>query len=275
MPGDSQAAAARSHNADAWNRRAARGERFSEPAEDALFADPLAALDAGGWLGGSVAGRRVLCLAAGGGRHGPLFAAAGAAEVVVVDASSEQLAVDRQVAERRRLSVQTVLASMDDLGALAQGRFDVVSQPVSTCYLPDVQAIYREVARVTSPGGVYLSQHKHPVSLQTSVEPGERGYEIVERYYRSGPLPEVAPSKHREAGSLEFLHRLEELLGGLCRAGFVIEDVVEPLHADAAAARGSFGHRSRFAPPYLRIKARRLGEAGDRIRSGAQLFIPE
>ena len=61
-----------------------------------------------------------------------------------------------------------------------------------------------------------------------------RGYEIVEPYYRSGPLPPVVGSSHREAGTLEFLHRWEELLGGMCRAGFAIEDVIEPLHADAA-----------------------------------------
>jgi len=54
---------------------------------------------------------------------------------------------------------------------------------------------------------------------------------------------------------------LEELIGGMCRAGFVIEDLVEPLHADAEAERGTFGHRSQFVAPYLRIKARRVGES--------------
>lgn len=258
MKSDLEAAAARRHNAEAWNRRAARGERFAEPAEDALFADPFAALDACGWLGGSVVGKRVLCLAAGGGRHGPLFAAAGAAEVVVVDSSAGQLAIDREVSSARGLAVRTVLASMDDLGALGDGRFDVVSQPVSTCYLPNLQDVYLEVARVTAPGGLYVSQHKQPSSLQAAVEPSARGYEILEPYYRRGPLPPVTGSKHREGGALEFLHRLEELLGGLCRAGFVIEDVLEPLHADAAARRGSFEHRSRYVAPYLRIKARRV-----------------
>jgi hypothetical protein len=57
------------------------------------------------------------------------------------------------------------------------------------------------------------------------------------------------------------LHRWEELLGGMCRAGFVIEDVLEPMHADEQAAIGSFGHRSRYVAPYVRIKARRTGNA--------------
>jgi hypothetical protein len=45
----------------------------------------------------------------------------------------------------------------------------------------------------------------------------------------------------------------------LCRAGFVIEDLVEPLHAKADAEPGTFAHRSRYVAPYVRIKARRVG----------------
>ena len=43
----------------------------------------------------------------------------------------------------------------------------------------------------------------------------------------------------------------------MCRAGFVIEDVIEPLHADERAPPGTFAHRSRYVAPYLRVKARR------------------
>ncbi len=53
-------------------------QRFTQPAPDADFEHPLAAVDAQGWLGGDITGWRVLCLAAGGGKHGPLYAAAGA-----------------------------------------------------------------------------------------------------------------------------------------------------------------------------------------------------
>jgi hypothetical protein len=119
--------------------------------------------------------------------------------------------------------------------------------------------VYRQVARVLTPGGLYVSQHKQPASLQADVRPTARGYELVEPYYRSGPLPAVEGSQHREPGTLEFLHRWEDIVGGLCRAGFVIEDLIEPLHAAEDASPGSFRHRSRFLAPYVRIKARRVG----------------
>lgn len=236
----------------------AKGQRFTRAAADADFVNPLATIDQVGWLGGDIRGKRLLCLAAGGGKHGPLYAAA-SAQVTVVDISSAQLELDRQVAAERRLELTTVEASMDDLSMFAVGAFDIVIQPVSTCYLPQIGPVYREVARVLRSGGLYISQHKSPTSLQTDIKPGTQGYELIEPYYRTGPLPAVVGSPHREEGTLEYLHRWEELLGLMCRTGFVIEDLIEPLHAKVDATPGSFGHRSRYVAPYVRVKARRTG----------------
>lgn len=251
----------RQHNRRAWDDFARQQMRFTRPASDGELIDPLHRLDAAGWLG-DVRGKRLLCLAAGGGRHCVQYAAAGAI-VTVVDLSPRMLALDRQAAAERGLSVRAIEGSMDDLSALPPQSFDLVIHPVSTCYLPKVSPVYREVARVCVPGAIYVSQHKQPASMQAEIRPGLRGYELTEPYYRTGPLPPVAGSLHREAGTLEFLHRWEELLGELCRAGFVIEDLVEPLHADAAREPGSFAHRSLFVPPYVRIKARRTAPPAD------------
>jgi SAM-dependent methyltransferase len=248
------------HNRRAWDEMVTRGQRFTRPAKDEQFLDPLPQVDPLGWLGGDIRGKTLLCLAAGGGKHGPIYASAGAV-VTVVDISAAMLALDREVAAERGLPLRTIAASMDALPMLGSGEFDIVVHPVSTCYVPDVLAVYREVARIVRPGGLYISQHKSPTSLQADVQPAARGYELTEPYYRAGPLPPVIGSRHREEGTLEFLHRWEELLGGMCRAGFAIEDMVEPLHADATAERGSFEHRSRFVAPYVRIKARRVGTA--------------
>ena len=260
------------HNRRAWDRLAEKRRRFTQPARDEDLTDPLASLDPRGWLGGDVAGKPLLCLAAGGGRQSAQYATAGAV-VTVVDISPRMLALDRQVAAERGLDIRVIEASMDDLSALSPASFQIVIHPVSTCYLPDIGAVYREVARVMVPGGVYISQHKQPVSLQADVSPTARGYELIEPYYRSGPLPPVGESLHRERGALEFLHRWEEMIGGLCRAGFVIEDLSEPLHAQTDASPGDFKHRSGYAPPYVRIKARRVGEPASEDRK-AKIWSP-
>ncbi len=248
------------HNRRAWDRMVQHGQRFTRPAKDEDLGNPLPQVDPLGWLGGNIAGKTLLCLAAGGGRQSAMYAMAGAA-VTVVDISPAMLELDREVAAERRLNVKTVEASMDDLPMFRNGQFDIVVHPVSTCYVPDILSVFREVARVTVAGGIYISQHKTPTSLQADVKASPRGYELIEPYYRSGPLPAVSGSRHREEGTLEFLHRWEEIVGGMCRAGFVIEDLVEPVHAKKEAEVASFAHRSHFIAPYVRIKARRNQDA--------------
>ena len=252
----------RNHNRIAWDQRAQRGDTFTKPVSpdllkpERLYPDPWATAE-------GIEGKQVLCLGAGGGRQAPVYAAAGA-NVTVVDISDRQLDLDRHIAADQRLSIRAVCTSMDDLTQLGQSVFDIVIHPVSTCYLPAIAPVYKQVASVTKPGGLYISQHKQPVSLQADIKPSPRGYEIITPADHSGPLPDVVGSPHREHGTLEYLHSLEQIVGGLCRAGFCIEDLTEPPHGDRSAAEGSFGHRSRFINPYLRLKARRVGAVGER-----------
>jgi SAM-dependent methyltransferase len=255
-------------NARAWDRLAEGQVPLARPAADEAFGDPWRWLAGGGrrWLPERLNGLEVLCLAAGGGKHGPLYAAAGA-RVTVVDISTAMLVLDRAVARERRLDLHTLEASMDDLSMLPAARFDLVIHPVSTCYLPDPRPVFDEVARVTRPGGLYVSQHKSPASLQATPVPGAAGrYELEHPQGTGLPLPPAPPSRLREPGTLEFIHSLAALLGGICAAGFVVEDLDEPAHARADAPVGSFGHRARFLPPYLRVLARRRGPASGTLQ---------
>jgi SAM-dependent methyltransferase len=267
-------------NRKVYDAMAAAEDSLCRPAKDDELADPLATVDAAGWLGDSIAGRHLLCLAAGGGRQSSLYAAAGAI-VTVVDLSGAMLELDRQVALQRGDSIRLFETSMDDLSMLRDGEFDIVIHPVSTCYLPSVQRVFAEVARVTRPGGIYVSQHKQPVSLQASVDSvsvgsgSQVGYILQHRYYRESPIPPSDANSDvgrrlRESGAVEFLHRWEQLIGGMCRAGFVIEDLSEPLHARKDASPSSFADRASYIAPYVRIKARRRADQ----MSGQSLWLP-
>lgn len=253
------------HNREAWNRMAGHDHALTRVAREEEFQDPLKVIDASGWLTGGIAGWNVLCLAAGGGRHGPLYAAAGA-RVTVVDLSPAMLENDRRVAELRKLPVRTIEASMDHLPMLADGEFDLVIHPVSTCYLPRIDRVFREVARVTRGGGLYVSQHKQPVNLQASLETYAGRYVIEHAYYDPAPVASAAqPSMLREPHAREYVHSWAAILGGICRSGFQIEDVSEPNHGKADSLPGSFGHRCYYIAPYLRIKARRQGNPAPRL----------
>ena len=269
-------------NRKVYDAMADARDPLCRPATDAEIANPLATVDGAGWLGESIAGKNVLCLAAGGGRQSSLYAAAGA-NVTVVDISGAMLELDRRVAAERGYSFRLLETSMDDLSMCETGEFDIVIQPVSTCYLAKIMTVYQQVARVLRQDGLYVSQHKQPTSLQASMVPGSDGcYRIEHAYYRDSPIPPPADlnsrnaRRLRESGAVEHLFRWEELIGGLCRCGFAVEDLTEPMHAVGDASPGTFAHRARFVAPYVRIKARRTQSQSAAPDSGTtKLWVPE
>lgn len=243
-------------NRAAWNHLADSGSLFARVATDEQCQQPLKVLDGRGWLPESVHGLDVLCLASGGGWQSVLYAVAGA-NVTVVDLSDSMLKLDQQEADRRGLNIRTVRASMDDLRELNDAGFDIVHQPVSSCYVPDLVPMFAEVARVLKDDGLYISQHKQPTSLQISHRNERHQFVVGLEYYHRGALPKVPDTSYREKGATEYLHRLEDLVGGVCRSNMVLEDLREPVRADYKASVQHYGYRGRFIPPYLRMKARR------------------
>lgn len=243
------------HNVVGWNALAG-DQRFI--AEEVPPDRPAAEVLLDPWLlAEGIAGKRLLCLAAGGGRHGPLLARAGAI-VTVFDLAPAQLFIDEQVAQQHGLTLSTVLGSIDNLPAhFPAGSFDVVVQPVSTCYVRGLAPVQAGIAHVLRSGGLLVAQHKQPASLQAGSQLTNAGWAMDSFHVDGLPLPAVSGHEHRESGTQEFLHTLDALIGGLCRAGFVIEDLSEPLRGDAWAPVGSSEHRAAFLPPYLKLKARR------------------
>ena len=259
-------------NRAAWDRLA-DGSQFARLATDEECRDPLKTLDGRGWLPPSVVGLDVLCLASGGGWQSILYASAGA-RVTVVDLSQGMLELDEREASRRHLSVRAINTSMEDLSMLHDESFDIVHQPVSTCYVPDIVRVYSEIARVLRDGGLYISQHKQPTSAQITRRDERNHFVVGIEYFHTGPLPRTEDASYRERGAVEYLHRWDDLVGGLCRTGFVIEDLREPRRADEKAPVEHFGYRGRFVPPYVRLKARRQPRIANSGGRTPQLWIP-
>ena len=263
-----------SSNRQTWNHLADSGSLFARVATDEECTNPLKVLDGRGWLPPSVADLDVLCLASGGGWQSILYGVAGA-NVTVLDISESMLQLDDQEARRRGLSIRTIQGSMDDLRMLDSSTFDIVHQPVSTCYIPDLVPMYAEIARVLRDDGIYISQHKQPTSLQISHRNDRHQFVIGVEYYHRGPLPRQIDESYRESGATEYLHRLEDLVGGLARTGLILEDLREPVRANPKAPVTHYGYRGRYVAPYLRMKARRPPRTGDEQKSASAIWTPE
>ena len=181
------------------------------------------------WFPAELAGADVLCLASGGGQQGPILAAAGAC-VTVVDNSPNQLARDRMVAERDGLEIRTLLGDMADLSALAGETFDLIVNPVSTCFVPDVKPVWRECYRVLRKGGLLLTGFIQPPAYCLDLR--------EDIYHLRFPLPyanstsisnEERIQRFGADTPLEFSHTFTDLLAGQMTAGFHLVDLYEDI----------------------------------------------
>jgi SAM-dependent methyltransferase len=207
--------------------------------------------------------RTVLCVAGGGGEQAPLFAALGL-DVTVVDLSSGQLDRDRQVASENGLTIECVEADMLDLSPLGDRQFDLVYQPVSACYAPDVRRLYREIANVTRAGGHYRVEHWSPTHLQVAAHGAWDGaaYRIDRPASADEPIlwRSGDTGMGQDATCLHYGHTLGALVGGLGEAGFDIVALREPDYGDLDAEPGSEAHLAAYFPPFIEILARRQSD---------------
>lgn len=232
------------HNRAAWDKQAADGNRWTVPVDAAT----VARARAGDWTVlltprtpvprewfGALKGASVLALASGGGQQAPLFAAAGAS-TTVFDASPEQLARDRAVADREGLSLRVEHGDMRDLSRFADASFDLVFHPCSNCFVPDPRPVWREAARVLRPGGRLLSGFCLPVLFLVEEKADEKG--VLDLRYRIpySDLDQLEPAALKEKlerkEPLSFGHSLADQLGGQLDAGLLLagyyEDSWEP-----------------------------------------------
>ena len=230
----------RSYNRVAWDLEVERGNPWTIPVGREVIAaaragtirvrlTPTADVP-GPWLP-PLAGRRVLCLAGGGGQQGPIFAAAGA-KVTVLDNAPRQLAQDRAVALREGLELTTIEGDMADLGMLASASFDLVFNPCSTCFVPSVLPVWREAARVLRPGGMLMTGFLNPVVYQIDKEREAKERMLVVKYAQ--PYSDLASLTDAERARyasynapLEFGHSLADQLGGQIAAGFALTGFYE------------------------------------------------
>ena len=253
----------RSYNRDAWNREVEGGKnRWSQPVDSETIAKarrgefsilltenipvpqrwfpPLQDSD-------------VLCLASGGGQQGPVLAAAGA-RVTVFDNSPAQLQQDQLVVERESLSLNTLEGDAADLSMFIDESFDLIFNPCSTVFMPDVRLVWKECYRVLRHGGILMTGSMNPVHYIFDLYKADEG--LLEVAY-SIPYSDLTsiPKEYREeliekGLPLEFGHSLTDLLGGQCDAGFVITHMYEDYMLDSALHS--------FHPNYIATRAKKI-----------------
>ena len=237
---------------------------------DALFTRPELNLDtdsarqridSDGKLG-NVAGKKVLCLAGGGGQQSAAFALLGA-NVTVFDLSAEQLEQDKKVAEHYGFEIKIVQGDMRNLSPFEKGSFDIVYHAYSINFVPDAVEVFRQVGRVLRRGGIYHFGCANPFVMGAGQKDwnGE-GYVLREPYLGGARIScddqdwvYDGEAHEKISNSIEYRHTLSDVLNGLIQNGFVISHVSDnsDMNSDVNAAPKTWEHFTAFAPPWLQI----------------------
>jgi SAM-dependent methyltransferase len=109
------------------------------------------------------------------------------------------------------------------------GRFDLVFNPVSICYIRDAVSLWREAYRVTKPGGTLLTAFD--TILNYIVDADE------ERIVWRLPFDPVTQDDARafleaEDAGMQFSHDLTDTIGAIIKSGYVLEDLFEDVNGE-------------------------------------------
>jgi SAM-dependent methyltransferase len=151
-------------------------------------------------------GQRFLDLATGTGAVAELAAAAGA-DVVAIDIAPGLIEQARERAAQRKLDIDYRVGDAEALD-LEDGSFDLVASSFGVMFAPDHEAIARELARVTKPGGRIALATWTPDSVMADVF-------AVMRPFQPAPPPEGARNPFEFGG--------DDYVRGLLGADFELE----------------------------------------------------
>lgn len=178
------------------------------------------------WLG-NLSGKQVLCLAGAGGMQAPLLAAAGA-RVTVLDLSTKMLEKDACMAEKYGLKIRLEHGNMVDLSRFEDDSFDLVINPASLFYVPDVHSVFKECYRILKRGGSLIVAAPNPIAYVCDYVEDDKGgfYKAVNR------MPYRSTEHGEQDGWIEYGHTMGDYIGGQIQCGFVIKGYLEEQQED-------------------------------------------
>lgn len=150
--------------------------------------------------------------------------------MTIFDASEKQLLQDQMVADRDGLALETIQGDMADLSCFEDGAFDFIFHPCSNCFAKDIRPVWREAYRVLRPGGSIVSGFVQPIHGLFDPDLEKQGRFQLKFSMPHSDLKLSDDERKSWFGSdapIEFVHSLEDQLGGQLDAGFLIAGLYE------------------------------------------------
>ena len=143
----------------------------------------------------------------------------------------------------------TVEGDMRDLSMFSDRSFDLVFNPVSNVFCPQVRPVWSEAFRVLRPGGILMAGFDNPNKFLFDFEQAEKGVFVVKYKLPFDPTGLSDEQRHRVFGDdspLEFSHSLDEQIGGQLEVGFLLTGLYEDQSTDPIG---------KYMPGYIATRA--------------------
>lgn len=210
-----------------------------------------------------VEGKRVLDLGCGFGASCKMVADMGASEVIGIDSSQKMLAIAKRENSHERITYLN--SDLEHLECMVSqlGEFDVVMSSLAMHYIEDFSELVHCVYRLLVPGGAFVFSQEHPIFTA----PRQTANWITEEGNTTGfVLKDYPDSGYRRVfwivNGFEKFHRtFSDIVNALIRAGFILNEVGEPIPSESDILADRQLSRCRHVPDYLFIRALKPSDA--------------
>lgn len=200
---------------------------------------------------------KILDLGCGTGNHCIEYVRRGAESVLGVDLSERML----QEAEKRNShpAVRYLRLGMEDIGQLDE-KFDLVTSSLAVHYVENFDQLAEKTAEVLEKDGLFVFSQEHPLTTSlyeperfTCDENGKAIHVNIADYSRD----HLHETDWFVSGVRKYHRSFSSILNALIRAGFIIEEVVEPVPDDQWLSLHPKKKKLLHKPDFLLIRARK------------------
>lgn len=224
-------------NRDSWNRLSEHYQGHNLISLSDVHYGPFAPGEKEEQLLGDVQGKNVLELGCGGGQNAIVIAKWGASRVWGVDQSAKQLEHARKLARQENVTERTEFleGNVEAVPQLQDGTFDLILSSHALNYVEDLQAVFRECARLLRAGGRVVLCFGHPIIRVAWEALEESNFSVLQEinYFEQTVVWNWELS---DGQTIPFESRnwtIEDIINGLINAGLRLEKVREPKGYDA------------------------------------------
>ena len=204
-------------------------------------------------------GKSVLDLGCGYGHNCIDFVQRGAESVVGIDISEKMLSVAKT--ESKHEKIQYLNMSMTDISQL-DDKFDLIYSSLAFHYVKDFDSFAKDMFSVLNKDGQLLFSQEHPIITATIDGNGHFNKNI------KGKRVSYTFSNYNEPGErkvhwyvdgvIKYHRTFSDVINALAKAGFVIEEVCEPVPEPWAVEKLPTIVKEYIKPNFLIVKARKV-----------------